>query len=248
MKKFFSILFVILLFYVLVFFLHGENLFFLLLRPGQNYLYDQQQTLVNEKKICEDLKTENLKLKFIRSENEILKNHLDFLDSSQDKFVLANVLGRQQESGFNWIIINQGKKKGVVPGLAVVDQKGSLIGTIIEAKDHISYVQPLLDLHSLVAADVISFNDQKKQSDITSGIIQGEYNLILKMKNVPLSKEIEIGDLVITSGMERKIRRGILIGEVLEIKKTPNDIFQELVIDPLGNQDPRILSVLLLDD
>ncbi|MCF7907101.1 rod shape-determining protein MreC [Patescibacteria group bacterium] len=248
MKKFLPIFFVILLFYVLSFLLHGENLFFLVFRPTQRYLYDHQQSSVDEKKICEDLKTENLKLKFLRSENEILREHLDFLTSSQDKFILANVLGRQQESELNWIIINQGRKKGLTPGLAVVDQKGSLIGTIIEVKDYVSYVRPLINLHSLVAADVISFNSQKEKSRITSGIIQGEYNLILKMKNVPLSKEVKIGDSVITSGLEKKIRRGLLIGEILEIKKTPNDIFQELIIDPLGDQNPRIVSVLLLAD
>jgi rod shape-determining protein MreC len=245
MKKFLPIFLIVLLFYVLSFFLHGENLFFLVFRPTQRYLYDHQQSLAGEKKICEDLKTENLKLKFLRSENEILREHLDFLNSSQDKFILANVLGRQQESGLNWIIINQGSKKGLSPGLAVLDQKGSLIGTIVEVKDYVSYVRPLIDLHSLVAADVISFTSQKEKSNITSGIVQGEYNLILKMKNVPLTKEVEVGDSVITSGLEKKIRRGLLIGEVLEIKKTPNDIFQELIIDPLGDQNSRIVSVLL---
>lgn len=246
MKKFLPLFFIILLFYSLIFLLHGENLFFLIFRPSQRYFYEQKQTFVNEKKICEDLKTENLKLKFLRSENEMLKEHLNFLTSSQDKFVLANVLGRQQESGLNWIIIDQGSKRGVKPGLAVVDQKGVLIGTVVETKDYISYVRPLIDLHSLIATDVINYDQQEEKNGLTSGIIQGEYNLILKMKSVPLNKKVKIGDLVVTSGLEENIRRGILIGEVLEIKKNPNDIFQELIIDPLGDQDPRIVSVLIL--
>jgi len=244
MKKVFIFFIFVLLLYLSFFLLHGENIFFVFSEPWQKFLYRQKQDSIDQYDICEDLKIENMKLKSYRAENETLKQHLDFSTESQDKFVLANILGRRYESGFNWIIINKGKKDGVSPGLAVVDQKGSLVGSIISVENSISYIRPLLDLHSSITADIINFND-KNEPEITSGIIQGEYNLIVKMKYVPLNQKVELGDIVITSGMEEGIRRGIIIGQVTEINKKPNAIFQELIINPLAERNLRIVSVLL---
>lgn len=243
MKKIFIFFVVILLLYFSIFLLHGENIFFVLSKPWQKFFYSQRQNSIDEYAVCEDLKIENMKLKFYRSENETLKQHLDFLAESQDEFVLANILGSYYESGFNWIIINKGKRDGIIPGLAVVDQKGSLVGNVIDVENSISYVRPLLDLHSFITADIIDLNDEK--SEITSGIIQGEYNLIVKMKSVPLTQKIELGDIVITSGLEKSIRRGIIIGEVAEINRKPNAIFQELIINPSVEKNLRIVSVFL---
>jgi len=244
MRKVFVFFIFVLLLYLSFFLLHGENIFFVISEPWQKFLYRQKQDPVNQYDISEDLKIENMKLKSYRAENETLKQHLNFLAESQDKFVLASILGRRYESGFNWIIINKGKKDGVSPGLAVVDQKGSLVGSVVVSKDSISYVRPLLDFYSFISADIINLNDENK-SEITSGVIQGEYNLIVKMKYAPLNQKVELGDIVITSGLEEGIRRGIIIGEVLEINKKPNAIFQELIINPLAEQNLRIVSVLL---
>ena len=233
-----------LLLYLSIFLLHGENIFFVLSEPWQKKIYRQKYDPVDQYDICEDLKIENMKLKFYRAENQTLKEHLNFLTKSQDKFILANILGRRYESGFNWLIINKGKKDGIGPGLAVVDQKGSLVGSVVTSKNSISYVRPLIDIHSFVTADIINFNDDNK-SEITSGVIQGEYNLVLKMKYVPLDQKVKLGDIVITSGLEEGIQRGIMIGEVAEINKKPNAIFQELVINPLVEQNLRTVSVLL---
>ncbi len=244
MRKVFIFFILVLLLYLSIFLLHGENIFFALSEPWQKFFYRQEQDTVNQYDICEDLKIENIKLKFYRAENETLEQHLDFLTESQDKFVLASIVGSCYESGFNWIIINKGKEDGIIPGLAVVDQKGSLVGSVISSESSISYIRPLLDLHSFITADIINSDDQNKP-EITSGVIQGEYNLIIKMKYVPLGQEIEIGDIVITSGLEEGIRRGIIIGEVAEINKKPNAIFQELTINSLAEQNLRIVSVLL---
>ncbi len=244
MRKVFVFFIFVLLLYLSIFLLHGENVFFVISEPWQKFLYRQKQDSANQYDACEDLKIENMKLKFYRSQNETLKQHLDFLTESKDKFVLANILGRRYESGFNWIIINKGKKDGISPGLAVVDKRGSLVGSVITAEDSISYVRPLVDLHSFVTADIISFNEDNK-SDVTSGVIQGEYNLIVKMKYVPLDQKVELGDIVITSGLEESIRRGIIIGQVVEINKKPNAIFQELIINLLAEKNIRIVSVLL---
>ncbi len=118
-----------------------------------------------------------------------------------------------------------------------------MVGTIIKAEKSISFLQPVFDCHSLIAADIIS---SEKSLGGISGLIQGEYGTSMKMRYVPWDKQIKAGDVVITSGLQEKIRRGLVIGEIAEISKKPNAVFQEVIVRPLKSfQDLRIVSVLI---
>jgi len=246
MKKIIILIIIIILF-VFIFLLKGENVFFVSLKPFQNYFYHSKQGQEIEDNICRDLKIENIKLREIEKENEILRKQLDFLKKNEDNFILANIIGRKSEGGINWFLIDQGLKDGIKTGLAVVDENGVLVGKIIKVKDRISYLRPIFDQNFSLGADIISREDSinlKKVSEI-SGILQGEYSSMLKMKYVPLDKKISIGDSVVTSGLEEDIRWGISIGQIVEINKKDNSIFQELVIKPLLNPDFKIVSIIL---
>ena len=68
----------------------------------------------------------------------------------------------------------------------------------------------------------------------------------MKMKYVPLNKPVNIGDAVITSGLEENLRRGLIIGQVTEINKKPNAIFQEITVRPLiSPENLRVVSILI---
>ena len=248
------IVFVILvLVFVFIFLLKGENVFFTVLRPIQKSFYQTGRQPLTDDDFCRQLKIENVKLKTIQIENETLKQHLNFLEKSKDKAVLANVIGQKSEAGFNWLLVDQGIDQGIEIGLAVIDQQGVLVGTIVKTKKSISYCQPIFDARSSLAADIITYEslsasspgNNPDQPKTVSGVVQGEYGLILKMKYIPLDKQINIGDAVITTGLENNIRWGIVIGQVIEIDKKPNAIFQEVIVKPLLNPNPKIVSIIL---
>ncbi|MDD5172894.1 MAG: rod shape-determining protein MreC [Patescibacteria group bacterium] len=248
MRKYF--IFVIFLFFI-IFLLKGENLFYIILKPEQKLLYQSNRGEI-EDDFCRQIKIENVQLKNTQLENEILREYLDFLTKSKDKFIMANVIGRRTESGITWFLLDRGEKQGLRSGLAVLDENGVLIGIINKVEKEVSYFHPIFDQHLSIAADIISqefltdigSSKKNEKSETISGIIQGEYGLNLKMKYVPLDKEIKIGDGVITSGQDN-IRWGIIIGQVAEIDKKPNAIFQEILIRPLFQTDFKIVSVIL---
>ncbi len=251
MKRY-SVSIIVILIFFLIFFLRGENIFYIILKPTQRLFYKSGETSSDED-ICRQLKIENVQLKTIQTENEILKKHLDFLSKSKDRFVLANIIGRRTEAGTIWFLLDQGANQGIKSDLAVLDENGILLGTIIKVEKNISYLRPIFDRRSSLAADIISQElimkigpeDSSNKPKIISGIIQGEYGSNLKMKYVPLDKEIKIGDGVITTGQEDGIRWGIIIGQVAEVNKKPNAIFQEVLIEPLSQTNFRIVSVIL---
>jgi len=251
MKK--PIVFIIILLLIFIFLLKGENVFFNVLLPIQNFFYQLEAPSLSGDEFYHQLKIENVKLKKIQVENEIIRDHFNFLDKTKDNSILARIIGQKSVAGFKWFLLDQGANNGIKPGLAVVDQNGVLIGVVAKVKDSISYSQPIFDQHLFLAVDIITYNPLTQlplENDISnpkiaSGIIQGEYGLTLKIKYIPLDKKINIGDAVITTGLEDNIRWGIVIGQVMEINKKPNDIFQEVIVKPLLIPNPKIVSIIL---
>ena len=205
---------IIVLLLIFIFLLKGENIFFDVLQPIQKSFYQLETPSLSGDEFYRQLKIENVKLKKIQVENEIIRNHFNFLDKTKDNSVLARVIGKKSMAGFKWLLLDQGADKGIESGLAVVDQNGVLIGVIVKVKDSVSYFQLIFDQHLSLSADIITYDPLSQlplESDINnprivSGIIQGEYGLTLKMKYVPLDKRINIGDAVITTGLEDSIR------------------------------------------
>ncbi|GEM_PF-1276874 len=249
MKKHF--IFIVVFVFFLIFFLKGENVFYTILKPAQELFYKSKEVNVEED-LCRQMKIENVQMRTLQTENEILKKHLDFLTRSKDKFVIADVIGQRTESGTTWFLLDKGADQGLKPDLAVLDENGILLGTIIKTEDELSYFRPIFDQRSSIAADIVSHKylteiysqDISQMTKAVSGIVQGEYRSNLKMKYVPLDKEIKIGDGVITAGQDN-IRWGITIGQVAEIDKKPNAIFQEVLIEPLFQTNFKIVSVIL---
>ena len=258
----FSILIIIILL-VLIFPLKGENILFILFKPIQKFVYELflPQPIPQIEEINK-IKAENIKLKVYEEENKILKKLLDFTTNYKAHLIVANVVGKRTEAGLVWYILDRGTKDGVQSNLAVVNEDGILIGTVVKVENSYSFLRPVFDSRSLIAADIISTSEFQNSdrgqtqtvgvsqrevsvSQRTSGLVQGEYGLSLRMEYVPRDKKVKVGDPVITSGLTENIRRGIVIGEVASIEKKPNAAFQEIVVKPLFSlSDIRIVGIM----
>ena len=68
------------------------------------------------------------------------------------------------------------------------------------------------------------------------------------MDFIPQSVNLEIDDLVITSGLEGSIPRGLQVGKIFEINKESNELWQSAFVDPLSNlNNIFIVSVIIPD-
>jgi len=241
-SPFFILTIIILL--VLIFPLKGENILFILFKPVQKFVYNLflPQPIPQIEEINK-IKAENIRLKVYEEENETLKKLLNFTANYKDNLIVADVVGKRTEAGLVWYILDRGAKDGVQSNLAVVNEDGVLIGTVIKTENSYSYLRPVFDSRSLIAADIV--NSSNSKDSLTAGLVQGEYGLSLRMKYVPRDKTVKVGDPVITSGLTENIRRGIVIGEVASIEKKPNAAFQEIIVKPLFSlSDIRIVGII----
>lgn len=212
--------------------------------------YNEQFSKVNLQERIEDLQNQvrefaqdKASLEKLAEENQLLREHLGFQEKNKLNIILANVVARGEETNITdttqTIIINRGKTDGLLPGLAVVSSQGLLVGKIAEVHEGNAKVYLTNNPRCRLAVSA-------QNSNRTNGVAEGELGLTIKMGYIPQSEQIDRGDIVVTSGLEEHIPRGLVVGRVIEVNKESNELWQSAVIEPLVNpNDLIIVSVIL---
>lgn len=182
-------------------------------------------------------------LKTLLEENKELKETVNFLSSKdylqnkESKSITTHLLGRDPIDR-SIFIIDRGRADGLLEGMPVVEGGGALIGTLIEVTENYSHFILITDNRSKIYASIN--NDEK-----IGGIVEGNYNLSVEMKLIPIDKNIVEGDIIVTSGTDKLIPAGLIIGKVLSVEKMDNDIFQTAKITPFVDSDDfNIITVI----
>ncbi len=206
-----------------------------------NFLSSKEKIIQENKKLKQEIQNLIIKkgqLEELSQENEILRKELNFIKKNNFPFVITQIIGKKNDLGFQTLIINKGKDDGLIEGLPVTTQ-GFLIGKIIKADKYTAQILPITENHSLIAAIIQNYPK-------TNGLVKGEYNLSLIMELIPQDIKIQVGDLVITSGLENNIPRGLVIGQIEKIINQPEELFQKAQINsPISFKGLNFLTVLL---
>lgn len=179
------------------------------------------------------------KLILLETDNNELRKQLNYYQKKPYKFVGADVIGKNIEPLASTLIINRGRKDGIQENQPVIVSEGILIGVITRVENDTAIVRLLDDNQSKIAASMIS-------KDKSIGLIEGGYGISIKMTFVPQSEVVNVGDTVVTSGLQEKIPRGLLVGTVEAVEKEAFQPFQTAVLKPLAELDKiNMVSVII---
>lgn len=173
-------------------------------------LRKEHAALIRQLERYEELERNNAE---IFQENIRLREQLGFSRSLRYRRVPAQISGRDPNNIFSALVINKGSFSGVSNNMTVVAwQNGTqaLVGKVIQTGVFESLVMPVFDVNSQVAA---RFSVSRYE-----GIVEGQGNAEspLLMRFIPKRSrnEINIGDIIISSGMGGIFPAGINIGRV----------------------------------
>jgi len=184
---------------------------------------------------------EQTKLKLVEQENDELRMQLNFQKKMQIKSVGSEVIGKNIDPLGNTLIINRGLDDGIKIDDPVVVRDGIVVGKIVKTEQKMSIVRLINDNQSKIAATVMN-------SDKSMGLVEGGYGISVQMTYIPQNETVNIGDLIVTSGLEEKVPRGLLIGKVEMVEKEAYQPFQNAVVTPSANLEKiRLVSVLLME-
>ncbi len=197
----------------------------------------------NEKlrKEVERLTIENIQLRELEAENRALRELLRFtqenpaLDYTTAR-VTARVIGFDPSGFTRYILINAGQRKGIMPGMAVVTERG-LVGRVVSVYHDASKVLLLTDPSSSVSAYL--------QGSQVTGMVEGTPDGALLMRYIPMDAQVSVGEVVLTSGLGGTLPKGLVIGQVIEVERKDYALFQEARIKPSADFD-RLELVLVI--
>ncbi|MCK5491198.1 MAG: rod shape-determining protein MreC [Candidatus Pacebacteria bacterium] len=176
------------------------------------------------------LRKENLEMNYkilqfeeIKIENSLLRKQLIFsqnscLDENCLNLVMGDITSRGPDSYGDYVVVNIGKKQEIKEGYAVIASGGILMGKVVEVFESYSRIMLVTDSESSV--------NSITQKTRANGISRGSYATGIKLEMINQAESLTEGDLVITSGLENQIPRGLVIGRILKINESANKIFK----------------------
>lgn len=155
----------------------------------------------------------------------------------EESFVVAHVFAHEPNNQQDLIAIDRGRADGLEEEMIVLTQQGSLVGTVSRVLEDVAWVTLITDPASAVSAAI--------QASRVQGVVVGATDGTLTMEFVEATADVKEGDLVLTSGIGGSYPPGELIGQVVEVERAAQELFQAVRVRPLADLS-RLETVLVL--
>lgn len=174
------------------------------------------------------LETE-LQLRSYRAQESVRLRELLALQQAVPLDTLAaQVVARDGVPWFRTLMLDKGERDGVRLDAAVISATG-VVGRVFAVGPSAARVQVLLDRDSGAAALV--------ERSRVSGVVSGQVSAAemggedLALKYIPERADIVVGDVVVTSGLDRIFPKGLVIGRVRFVGDV-RGLFRDVRVEP----------------
>ncbi len=144
----------------------------------------------------------------IFEENRELRRVLSFISTKSSEFKAARIIGKTQKLFSQQIFINIGRNRNVQEGNIVIGNS-AMLGRVDQVFEDQSRVLLINDIRSRIP--VITSKARVR------GILSGTNGNLLEMLYLPKNHNIQVGDMVFTSGDGDTLAPGHLVGVVKKV-------------------------------
>lgn len=194
-------------------------------------LRDQYNSLADKLKAYETLQRNFADM---MSENARLKEQLGFAQNMTTIKASAQIIAKDPGNIYTSYIIDKGSAAGITKNMAVAAfQNGmqGLAGKILDARRTSSVVLPVFDQRFFVSARLSRTRNE--------GLVNGQGNpddpLVMRYVSKLNAAEIQIGDMVVTSGLDSIYPSDLAIGRVKEIQLPEYSSSAIILLEPSLN-------------
>lgn len=173
------------------------------------------------------LEAENVQLRALLQSSARLGAHL----------LVAEIVKVDADPFKHQVLLDKGKQAGIYVGQPVLDAEG-VIGEVIEVFEKTSRVILLSDSSYGIPIENVRNG--------VRGIVMGTGTVnTLSLHYVPNTVDIQIGDVLVTSGLGGRYPAGYPVGEITEVNRDVSDSFASIHLKPSARLD-RTRRVLLI--
>lgn len=183
------------------------------------------------------LKGRSLQMAALQAENVRLRGLLNSTAMLRDDVLVAELMGVSPDPVRHLLVLNKGERDGVFVGQPLIDADG-LMGQVSEVSAATSRALLITDATHSIPVQV--------NRNGVRAIAEGTGSLgALEIRHVSATTDIQLGDLLVTSGLGGRFPGGYPVAVVTEIERDPGKMFARVVARPSAALD-RSRHVLLV--
>ncbi|MBK3518589.1 rod shape-determining protein MreC [Carboxylicivirga marina] len=165
--------------------------------------------------INEDLAQENAYLRSrmpesFRASRDYFNLVHDTVSKQEFIYRSARVINNSTNRRFNYITLNKGRLNGIEPEMGVISNKGA-VGIVKNVSDNYSTVISIINTRLKISAKL------KESGFFGSLEWDGTSYQHVYLLDIPRHANVNVGDLVVTSGYSSIFPEGVLLGNVEEV-------------------------------
>lgn len=187
------------------------------------HLVELRKENIKLKNEIDSLRMENHHYRELMATEARLNELLQFKKTMDSPVIPAQVIGRDPTGWFESVIIDKGKNAGLKINMPVVNASG-VVGQLVAVSPNYAKVLLVVDQNS--AVDCLIQRSREK------GILKGLSPNICKLDYVLKTGDIASRDVAVTSGIGGVYPKGLPVGEVVEVKDEPWEIFKTIKVRP----------------
>jgi len=232
------------------------------LRPVQGVLHNAAETVsgavgaiaeidrlhsdnANLRRENDQLRAENLRAQALEQQNDQLSTLLQLQSSFSYKTAAAEVIARESSEVRRTVTLSKGSDDGIKKGDIVIAAGGALVGRVTDVGPNFAMVTLINDRTSTVIGST--------ETNGATGDVVGQLGGALIMQNIDSTETVTPGEQVLTAGIELPggIRspypKGLIIGEVTDVKKEASSVVQTAYLLPTTDLDKVDQVLVVLD-
>jgi len=175
------------------------------------------------KRRINDLSIDNQLLAEQADENKRLRDLLVFRKKFEHTMLPAEIIGRDPSGWFKTILVDKGSSDGICKDVGVITPDG-VVGRVVEVGPNSAKV--------LLLSDVNSYVDAIVKRTRAHGMVMGRGGNMCTLSYVLKTEDVALGDVIVSSGINIRYPKGIIIGTVTKINSNRSGFFQSIEVQP----------------
>lgn len=172
------------------------------------------------------------------AENKQLRNLLDARERVPVKTMLAEILYDTRDGATRKVVLNRGGQQGVELGRPVIDNLG-VVGQVTRVFPFTSEVTLLTDEEQAIPVQLL-------RNGVRSVAYGSGKSGALELRFTAPTADIQVGDVVITSGLDGVYPAGLAVARVTLVERSSHGPFGRVVCQPLGGIERNTQLLVLM--
>ncbi len=175
--------------------------------------------------------TQLLELQVLQAENAQLRKLFEVAQQADFPMQMAEIVYLERDIFKRKVYVDKGSQKNVVAGQVVMDETG-LVGQVTRVYPWLSEVTLITDKDHAVPIQLLRTG--------LRAVVFGSGNISnLSLRYMPISSDIQVGDVLVTSGIDGTYPANLPVAKVVQIERDPAYPFARILCTPLAGVDQQ---------